>query len=185
MTHSLITGANLVKTITQLIESCLADECIKHRHTHTEEESLQRRLRYLRSHFSYHLGFVNSQWGGNAISGAAHSSLRLMENRERGREREKMAYPHSPIPTHDKVPPDVKLRRKPIHICQPSDYNLQLYKFSFFFFHAVTSIQRKHENYRFVRVEWYASLNSLMQNCPCQRLIYSVTLCNWIVTNRN
>lgn len=33
VTHSLITGANLVKTITQLIESCLADECIQHTHT--------------------------------------------------------------------------------------------------------------------------------------------------------
>ena len=34
-THRLITGANLVKTITQLIESSLEDECIKHMHTHT------------------------------------------------------------------------------------------------------------------------------------------------------
>lgn len=40
------------------------------------EESLKGRLSYLLTHFSYHLGFVNSQWGGNAISGAAHSSLR-------------------------------------------------------------------------------------------------------------
>lgn len=38
VTHGLITGANLVKTITQLIESCLADECIKHTHTPTQRK---------------------------------------------------------------------------------------------------------------------------------------------------
>lgn len=109
--HCLITEANLVKTITQLIESSLVDECIKHTRTQThtqartytqgcrEEESLQGRLSYLLSHFSYHLGFVNSQWGGNAISGAAHSSLRSAK-KERERKR------HTPFPqsiTHDKV----------------------------------------------------------------------------------
>jgi len=38
-THRLITGANLVKTITQLIESSLVDECMKHTHTHREKHT--------------------------------------------------------------------------------------------------------------------------------------------------
>lgn len=106
-THCLITGANLVKTITELIESSLVDECIKHAHTnthpHTEDESLQGHG-YLLSHFSYHLGFVNSQWGGNAISGAAHSSLRLVKEKKKPQERERERKPtflQSII--HDKV----------------------------------------------------------------------------------
>lgn len=121
-THCLITGANLVKTITELIESSLVDECIKHAHTnthpHTEDESLQGHG-YLLSHFSYHLGFVNSQWGGNAISGAAHSSLRLVkEKKKRAREREReSANPHSSSPSFMTkwLPHEVTLRGKPIY----------------------------------------------------------------------
>lgn len=49
----------------------------------TEEESLQGHISYLLSHFSYHLGFVNSHWGGNAISGATSSSLRSLRGRKK------------------------------------------------------------------------------------------------------
>ncbi len=62
-------------------------------HPHTEEESLQGRLSYLLSHFSYHLGFVNSQWGGNAISGAAHSSLTSVEKKKEERKRHTLIPP--------------------------------------------------------------------------------------------
>lgn len=110
-THFLITGANLGKTITKLIESSLVEECIKRTHTqthpHTEEESLQGHLSYLLSHFSYHLGFVNSQWGGNAISGVAHSRIRSAKKKKK-----RSAYPLFMI---NCLPHEVTARGKPIY----------------------------------------------------------------------
>lgn len=89
-------------------------------HPHTEEESLQGRLSYLLSHFSYHLGFVNSQWGGNAISGAAHSSLTSVQKKKKKRENGTPSFLQSI--THDKVAtPRGDVERK-AYIVHPSSY---------------------------------------------------------------
>ena len=96
-------------------------------HPRMEEESLQGRLSYLLSHFSYHLGFVNSQWGGNAISGAAHSSLRSLKKK-------KNRKTHQPFMT-ERLPHEVTPRGKPTYyyVLSTSTYD-RCWVFVCFFF---------------------------------------------------
>lgn len=77
-THFLITGADLLKTITQLIKNSLVDECIKHTSAQTQPHSrrggeLTGTSPLFTKSFVLSLSCVNSQWGVHAISGAAHS----------------------------------------------------------------------------------------------------------------
>lgn len=180
-THFLITGANLVKTITQLIESSLVDECIKHMHTlHMDEESLQGRLSYLLSHFSYQLGFVSSHWGGNAIFGAAHSGLQISAKKKKNRQNMANLSPSNQSLLRRWLTHEVTFRGCIYMHLSASVYDSRMWRFSY----GNSGARRKKKHWS-MHVECYSSFNSMTQRRACQRLIYLLTLCNRIGTNCN
>lgn len=71
------------------------------------------------------------------------------------------------------------LRAKPVHIRYASFFMLS-YSCTFFW---ICCDARKYKNYWSVSAGSHTSVSKLIQNCPRQRLIYSVPLCNGIITN--